>query len=262
MKGKKGTITASVKSPSGDQIDCSAIELEEGNYAVRFVPRELGDHLVSVYLDGHHIPGSPFTVKVGGLEGDPSKVTAYGKGLKGGVAGRSAEFTVNALNAGSGALALSIDGPAKVKMNCVEQDDGTYKVIYNPTISGVYEISIRFAGQHIPGSAYKVRIVESEDQLDSLNLGDASKCNAIGPGLRNANVGEPASFTVNASNAGRGSIMVGVEGPIIPAKEIIVRHTGNNVYSVNYILENPGEYILKVLWADNHIPGSPFHVTV
>ena len=30
MKGKKGKITSSVQSPSGEQIDCQAIELEEG----------------------------------------------------------------------------------------------------------------------------------------------------------------------------------------------------------------------------------------
>ena len=212
-------------------------------------------------MDGQHIPGSPFTVRVGGLEGDPSKVTAHGQGLKGGVASKPAEFTVNALDAGSGALALSIDGPAKVKMNCVEQDDGTYKVIYNPTVCGMYEISIRFAGQHIPNSPYKVRIVESEDEIDAI-LGDASKCTSNGSGLRHASVGKAATFTVNASSAGRGSIMVGVEGPVIPAKEIVVIHTGSNIYSVNYILEEEGDYILKVLWADKHIPGSPFHVTV
>jgi len=263
MKGKKGRISASVTSPSGAQIDCNVAELEEGNYAVRFVPRELGDHLVSVFLDGHHIPGSPFTVKVGGLEGDPSKVVAYGPGLKGGLVGRPAEFTVNALEAGSGALALSIDGPAKVKMNCVEQDDGTYKVIYNPTVSGIYEISIRFAGQHIPGSAYKVHIAANEDELDAISVsGDASKCKSSGRGLHNATAGEASTFTVDASGAGRGAIMVGVEGPVIPAREMIVRHTGNNVYSVNYVLEEPGDYVLQVLWAGKHIPGSPFHLTV
>uniref|UniRef100_T2MH46 Filamin-A n=1 Tax=Hydra vulgaris TaxID=6087 RepID=T2MH46_HYDVU len=261
MKGKKGKISASVKSPSNVQIDCNVAELEEGNYAVRFVPRELGDHLVSVYLDGQHIPGSPFTVRVGGLEGDPSKVTAHGQGLKGGVSSKPAEFTVNALDAGSGALALSIDGPAKVKMNCVEQDDGTYKVIYNPTVCGTYEISIRFAGQHIPNSPYKVRIVESEDEIDAV-FGDASKCTSNGSGLHRANVGKPATFTVDASNAGRGSIMVGVEGPVVPAKEIHVIHTGSNIYSINYTLVEEGDYIIRILWGDRHIPGSPFHVTV
>ncbi|XP_065679926.1 filamin-B isoform X2 [Hydra vulgaris] len=261
MKGKKGKISASVESPSNVQIDCNVAELEEGNYAVRFVPRELGDHLVSVYLDGQHIPGSPFTVRVGGLEGDPSKVTAHGQGLKGGVSSKPAEFTVNALDAGSGALALSIDGPAKVKMNCVEQDDGTYKVIYNPTVCGTYEISIRFAGQHIPNSPYKVRIVESEDEIDAV-FGDASKCTSNGSGLHRANVGKPATFTVDASNAGRGSIMVGVEGPVVPAKEIHVIHTGSNIYSINYTLVEEGDYIIRILWGDRHIPGSPFHVTV
>jgi len=260
MKGKKGKITSTVTSPSGVLIDCTAVMLDEGNYAVRFVPRELGDHLVSVYLDGHDIPGSPFTVKVGGLEGDPSKVTAYGSGLKGGVAGKSCEFTVNALDAGSGALALSIDGPAKVKMNCVEQDDGTYKVIYNPTVPGTYEISIRFAGQHIPHSPCKVRIVGSDDDQSAV-FSDASLCTVQGMRTR-AKIGEKNSFTVNTANAGRGMIMVGVEGPAVPAKEICCVHKGGSVYAVNYILEEQGDYTLHVLWAGSHIPGSPFNLTV
>ena len=260
MKGKIGKLTASVIQPSGSQIECTVIELEEGNYAVRFVPKEYGEHLVNVFLDKQHIPGSPFKVKVGGVEGDPGKVRAYGPGLQGGVANKSAEFTVNALNAGSGALALSIDGPAKVKMNCVEQEDGTYLVTYNPTVAGSYEISVRFAGQHIPGSPYKVRIV-GEGETPPL-LGDANKVTSRGAGLSRAVIGQPNTFTVNASSAGRGSLMVGVEGPAIPAKEIVVKHTGGSIYSVNYTLEERGDYILKVLWGDCHIPGSPFHVTV
>lgn len=267
MKGKKGVITSTVASPSGAQIECTAQELEEGNYAVRFVPRELGDHKVSVFLDGLDIPGSPFTVRVAGLEGDPSKVTAYGPGLKRGVEGRSAEFTVNALDAGSGALALSIDGPAKVKMNCVEQDDGTYKVIYSPTVRGDYEISIRFAGQHIPNSPYKVHI-SAPGEFDDGGQGDASQCSVTGPPQRHR-AGEKHTVQVDTANAGRGMIMVGVEGPWhdankpnVPAKEICVKHAGGSVYNVNYLLEDKGDYVLHILWGGNHIPGSPFDITV
>lgn len=32
MKGKKGTIAASVNSPSGQNIECSVAELDEGTY--------------------------------------------------------------------------------------------------------------------------------------------------------------------------------------------------------------------------------------
>jgi len=77
-----------------------------------------------------------------------------------------------------------------------------------------------------------------------------------------AKIGEKNSFTVNTANAGRGMIMVGVEGPAVPAKEICCVHKGGSVYAVNYILEKQGDYTLHVLWAGSHIPGSPFNLTV
>ena len=250
-------VTASVLAPSGTETKASVSDLGDGNFAIRFVPREYGDHLVNVRFDDVHIPGSPFKIRVGGAEGHPEKVKAFGPGLSSGCVGEPAQFTVNALEAGSGALALSVDGPAKVKMNCSENPDGTYNVTYNPVVPGDYTISIKFAGQHIPGSPYNVRVGAAPGSTS-----DASKCTSRGTGLTRPVLGKSNTFTVNASEAGRGSLMVGVEGPAIPAKEITVRHTGLNVYAVNYALENPGNYILKVLWADKHIPGSPFHVSV
>lgn len=252
-------VTASVVAPSGTETKAAVSDLGNGNFAIRFIPREYGDHLVNVRFDDMHIPGSPFKIRVGGAEGHPEKVKAYGPGLSRGKVGEAAQFTVNALEAGSGALALSVDGPAKVKMNCSENSDGTYNVNYNPVIPGDYTISIKFAGEHIPGSPYNVTIF---DGAFPGSTGDASKCTSRGNGLTRPVLGGSNTFTVNASNAGRGSLMVGVEGPAIPAKEITVRHTGFNVYAVNYALEDPGSYILKVLWADKHIPGSPFHVSV
>lgn len=256
-----GSVTATVISPSGAESKATVAPLGSGNYAIRFVPKEFGDHLVNVKFDGTHIPGSPFKIRVGGGGCYPEKVKAYGPGLSSGKAGEPAEFTVNALEAGSGALALSVDGPAKVKMNCTENPDGTYQVTYYPVVAGEYTISIKFAGQHIPDSPYNVTIFPSSGK-PAASDGDASKCTSRGTGLHRAVLGQPNSFTVNASNAGRGSLMVGVEGPAIPAKEINVKHTGSNVYAVNYALEESGTYILKVLWGEKHIPGSPFHVTV
>jgi len=261
LKGKKGKVSATVESPSSSLIDCTAVKLDDDqNYAIRFIPRELGDHMVNVTIDGKDVPGSPFTIHVGGLEGDPRKVMAYGPGLKGGLAGTQCEFTVNALDAGSGALALSIDGPAKVKMNCVEQDEGTYKVMYTPTVSGTYDISVRFAGQHITYSPFKIRVCETEKELSQVCV-DSTLCKV--DGFKGAvNKGERNTFTLDTSKAGKGGIMLGMDGPCCPCKDLNFHYKSDGVYEVSYTIDEAGSYVLHVMWAGGHVPGSPFNVTL
>lgn len=59
-----------------------------GEYAVRFIPRENGPHLVYISFDGCQIPDSPFRILVGTVHADPGMVQAYGDGLKAGKTGR------------------------------------------------------------------------------------------------------------------------------------------------------------------------------
>lgn len=79
--------------------------------------------------------------------------------------GTSCEFVVNTSNAGPGALAVTIDGPSKVKMDCVECPEG-YRVTYTPMAPGNYLISIRYGGPyHIVGSPFKAKITGEEESL-------------------------------------------------------------------------------------------------
>lgn len=50
-------LTASVSSPAGVLEDAEVNEVEDGLYAVHFVPKELGVHTVSVKYKDIHIPG-------------------------------------------------------------------------------------------------------------------------------------------------------------------------------------------------------------
>lgn len=50
-------------------------------YSVRFMPRENGIHKIHAKFNGVHIPGSPFSVKVGKDTADPAAVHAQGNGL-------------------------------------------------------------------------------------------------------------------------------------------------------------------------------------
>lgn len=123
--------------------------------SVRFMPRENGVHKIHAKFNGVHIPGSPFSVKVGKDTADPAAVHAIGNGLKDVKTGVKTDFIIDTVNAGAGTLAVNIDGPSKVSMDCTEVEEG-YKVRYTPLAPGDYYISIKYNNNHIVGSPFKV----------------------------------------------------------------------------------------------------------
>uniref|UniRef100_A0A8C4V1W2 Filamin B n=1 Tax=Falco tinnunculus TaxID=100819 RepID=A0A8C4V1W2_FALTI len=290
LNGAKGKIDAKVHSPSGAVEECHVSELEPDKYAVRFIPHENGIHSIDVKFNGNHVVGSPFKVRVGepGQAGNPALVTAYGSGLESGTTGLQSEFFINTTKAGPGALSVTIEGPSKVKMDCQEAPEG-YKVMYTPMAPGSYLIGVKFGGpNHIVGSPFKAKVTgqrlvspSSANETSSIlvesvtrsstetcysaipkSTSDASKVVSRGAGLSKAFVGQKSSFSVDCSKAGSNMLLVGVHGPTIPCEEVSIKHLGSHQYNVTYVVKERGDYILAVKWGDEHIPGSPFHVTV
>lgn len=58
--------------------------------------------------------------------------------------------------AGTGGLGLAVEGPSEAKMTCKDNRDGSCTVEYVPLEAGEYDVSIKYADQHIPGSPFKV----------------------------------------------------------------------------------------------------------
>lgn len=50
-------MTASVTSPSGVTELCDIVSLDDNHYSIKFVPKEMGVHTVSVKHKDMHIPG-------------------------------------------------------------------------------------------------------------------------------------------------------------------------------------------------------------
>ncbi|KAJ8387375.1 hypothetical protein AAFF_G00157520 [Aldrovandia affinis] len=290
LNGARGVIDAKVHTPSGAVEECYVTELDSDKHAIRFIPRENGVHSIDVKFNGSHIPGSPFKIRVGepGQAGDPGMVSAFGPGLEGGTTGVASDFIVKTCDAGSGALSVTIDGPSKVKMDCNECPEG-YKVTYTPMAPGSYLITIKYGGpQHIVGSPFKAKVtgtrlsgghslhetssvlVETVTKTSAVGgaysmptfSSDGSKVVSRGAGLSKASVAQKNTFTVDCSKAGTNMLMVGVHGPKTPCEEVYVKHMGNRMYNVTYTVKEQGDYILIVKWGDEHVPGSPFHVTV
>ncbi|XP_068916696.1 filamin-A isoform X4 [Tenebrio molitor] len=153
--GAKGNLDAKIIGPSGHEDDCFVQIIDMEEYSVRFMPRENGIHKIHAKFNGVHIPGSPFSVKVGKDTADPAAVHAAGAGLADVKTGAKTDFIIDTVNAGAGTLAVNIDGPSKVSMDCTEVEEG-YKVRYTPLAPGDYYISIKYNNNHIVGSPFRV----------------------------------------------------------------------------------------------------------
>ncbi len=83
---------------------------------------------------------------------------------------------------------------------------------------------------------------------------------AYGPGLQGGLVGKPAPFAIDTKGAGTGGLGLTVEGPC--EAKIECQDNGDGSCSVSYLPTEPGEYAINILFADQHIPGSPFKAMV
>lgn len=284
MNGAKGQLDGKVIAPSGTEDDCFLTKIDDDQWALRFMPHENGVHRIHIRFNGVHIPESPFSMRIGHDDADPAAVQVSGSGIKEARTGVKTDFIIDTCNAGSGTLAVTIDGPSKVSMDCTDVEEG-YKVRYTPLAPGEYLITIKYNGYHIVGSPFKVRSVGSKSIADisageqsqvvvetvtkqAKNKGDpmpkfrsdAKMVESKGLGLKRAVLNRQNTFNVNASNAGNNVMYVAVYGPRGPCESIDIRHQGRNNYNVTYTPRERGEHIIAVRYGEQHIPGSPFKV--
>lgn len=178
----KGEVRVNLISPTGRMFPARVEETIDG-FAAKYTCYEPGPHKIAITFGGQPVPRSPFTVKAfppkapAPPKGDPSKVKAYGPGLKGGIANTPADFTIDTRNAGPGGLGLTIEGPCEAKIECFDKGDGTCDVRYWPTEPGEYVINILFADKPIPGAPFKSQIMPSKRV-------DVSNIKAYGPGIQ------------------------------------------------------------------------------
>ncbi|VDP88299.1 unnamed protein product, partial [Echinostoma caproni] len=150
---------------------------------------------------------------------NPNKVRAYGPGVEptGNTLGNPCKFVVETADAGRGQLEVIVLNPkgAREPCNVVANNDMTasFSCTYEPRMDGEHRVIIKFAGQEIPHSPFRVNIDGP--------AADPSKVIATGPGVdRHAKncVGRPTYFNVNAQTAALAALTAAAEAAQKPIK--------------------------------------------
>lgn len=230
---------------------------DDRTYSVQFTPWEIGTHEVSVTYGGFDIPKSPFLLAIQSF--DSNICSATGAGLQQALTGVPSQFVVLAKQSGlieDGTLQVNVQSVVQrieCKVRVRDNRNGTYQVAYLTQLPGAYLINILTAGQHIPGSPFR---------LTALPGPEAEKCTMSGPALQtNAilTIGKPIDFSVDTSRGGTGELTIKAVGPGgAQARVYMAKSDKTGLYDVKLDPVRHGKYRVSVKWSSQHIPGSPF----
>lgn len=253
-----GAPEASLTTPEGEQVPVVLVAAGPGLWRATYTPRRPADHQLRVTWAGRLVKGCPLTVKVsaGGESGDASRVVCSGAGLAGGVVGREIRSWIDTRRAGPGELTAHCTGPNKVAYcELYEHGDGTFTLNVKPAEAGRHVLSVQFAGEHVPGSPFVLKVAGAPDP---------SKVRVYGPGVEPGVLATFQSrFLCDTRGAGAGQLTVRVRGPKGAFRVEMQRESAKDrTILCKFSPTEPGDYRVEVRWAGRHVPGSPFPVMI
>ena len=260
-----------LQNPSGVVIPHSITRKGRHLVEIRYLPNMNGTYEISASLGDEIL--NKFLIKVNNYPKDGQLLKITGEGIHKAYVNETAEIKIESILATTRSFSVEFDGSDKIDISQSKSSDGKLIIYYKGYTEGMYLLSIKYDGFHVASSPYHVCLTNPDNchqlRIENNTEGKAIKsfpemCRAYGPGLTSARCGKLSCFTVDALNAGSGSLMAGFDSGNRKSimTEVICKHIGNCMYNVQYKLDYQGLYKLSVLWAGSHIPGSPFTVTV
>ncbi|XP_067228456.1 filamin-B isoform X2 [Chanodichthys erythropterus] len=248
-------LSASIISPTGNDVPCLLKTQPDSHLGVSFIPREAGEHLVSIMKDGEHVGNSPISLSISQAEiGDSSKVKAFGPGLHTGHTFCMSEFVVDTWDAGYGGLTVVIEGPSKVDVYTEEMEHGTCNISYHPIKAGTYKISIKFSDEHIPGSPFTAVITDRGFMRE--NITHKQKAAPI------ASIGSECSLFFKIPGTDAETLSAHIYEPSGTQGEAVIVATGSDTYTVSFLAKEMGVYNVTIKNQGQTIPGCPLQYTV
>lgn len=236
-----------------ENVDIEMRAMKYDRYKCRYTARYPGGYLLHVYWSDLEIPGSPFKVTIT-TKGHIDKVTVTGQGLKGGYVGQELRAVVDTTDAGNGEISTECSGVRQMaRCDQIDHRNGKYTLRIFPTEPCRHQLTVKYDGQHVPGSPFLIPVGEPPDPRKVRVYGTG-----VDPGVIHS---FNSKFIVETYGAGAGQLAVRIRGPKGAFKvEMSREHDDERTILCRYNPEEPGEYIVHVKWSGVHVPGSPFVV--
>ena len=246
------------KSPTHPpKVECT--DNNDGSYTLTYTAYDIGQYKLTILYQGEHISGSPFSILVR-PESQASKCVASGKGIQDGSCisiNEEATMSVDSTAVGSDqSLVISATQPdgQKQDINVTEEEKNgkIFKHIsFQPTKVGTYSIFVDHYDVPIPGSPFKINIV------------DPSRCLIAGEVPKTVQVNQSATVCIDTTGAGPGTLNVLINGEQESQKlSVDVAQLNDGRHNLNFIGQSIGEASIAIEWGGYQIPKTPFTISV
>ncbi|CAF2820839.1 unnamed protein product [Rotaria sp. Silwood2] len=166
-----------VTTPSKQTCSMQVINNRNGTWTVNYIPNEVGETYIDVFLGNELVNGSPFKVNIFDIN------QIHVSNIDAGTVGHLVKFHIDASEAGVGQLEIVIqDG----RIPCDATSCGTFQfdATFLPKEPGRYTVDIKFNGLPVPGSPF------------SCYANDLSRV-TVSDSLTSGHIGLPLSFDIH-----------------------------------------------------------------
>ena len=220
----------------------------EGNakFKVNFKPQENSPHFLSVKFNNEPVPNSPFECKII----DSQQLTVSGPGVKMCPVALPAKVNIASTAGNCRDCVIKVHSPGGeiLALNTIQNERNNAVYEYSPTEVGAHHVHVVLDGQPVVGSPF------------TCNVYDVGRVIVTGLDGSNA-VGNAVTFTVDASQAGEGTLeLVVTTGKSSVRAEVAARSRG--LYEVTFVPQEPIPHFVNITFNDEGIPKNPFQCLV
>ena len=251
----KGIMEASCAGKVTGEQPCT-VEQNKSNdkwMDVCFTPSQEDVYHVHVKWSGDAVPGSPFKVNLLPPVAENVEMVSQPDNLE---EGAPVDLDFDMSKAGGGMLDASCVGKqtGNVSITVKPIGEDKYRVSFTPPQPDLYELTIKWGGEHVKGSPFLIDILQSV----------AKNVKLVSLPSTSVKSGEPLTMVFDTSKAGKGVLEAtcnGKKAGEVPCS-VDANKDDNHRFAVSFTPPEPDIYYFKVTWSGEHVPGSPFKISL